>query len=204
VYDRDGRFLRSLGRRGNESIFHFPSAIAIDQAGERLYLIDALRNTLFVLDLAGNVIRRIGTHHENGNPSEFDVPTAIVLAGSELVILDRSGQRIQFLDQDGRLLGKFDTGVLAREGPTSEMGLAVDSEGNIYISNVGDSTVRVYDHSGHRMGAFGVSGMDLGEFLSPRGLWIDSTNRLFVADTNNRRIQVFRVGGSAHHSQPGE
>lgn len=204
VYDRDGRFLKSLGRRGNESIFHLPAAIAVDPAAERIYLIDTLRSTLFVLDLEGNVIRRIGKHHENGTPIEFDRPTAIVLAHNELVILDQSGQRIQILAPDGKLIGQFETGVTGHESPTSEMGLGVDSEGNIYISNVGNSIVRVYDHSGHRIGAFGAPGMDLGEFLSPKGVWIDSTHRLFVADTNNRRIQVFRLGSSAQHTQPGE
>ena len=33
VYAPDGKFLRYIGKRGDESLFHYPTAIAIDQIG---------------------------------------------------------------------------------------------------------------------------------------------------------------------------
>jgi sugar lactone lactonase YvrE len=74
--------------------------------------------------------------------------------------------------------------------------LAVDSDANIYVSNLGGAAVRVYDRVGHLLSSFGSGGIQLGEFLAPTGLWIDGANRIYVADTDNRRVQVFQLSTS--------
>ena len=60
VYAPDGKFLRYIGKRGDESLFHYPTAIAIDRGSGRLFLLDSPRHLLLVLDLEGNILKRVG------------------------------------------------------------------------------------------------------------------------------------------------
>lgn len=60
VYAPDGTFLRYIGKCGDESLFYSPTAIAIDRNSGILFLLDTPRHVLFVLDLAGNILKRIG------------------------------------------------------------------------------------------------------------------------------------------------
>jgi sugar lactone lactonase YvrE len=203
VYDSDGRFLRYIGKRGNEGFFHIPTGIAIDRSSGRLYLLDSPRNLLFVLDLEGNILNRVGKYRGGASLVEFNAPTEIAVAKNELVVLDSAGSRIQILDLEGNPVRQFPTGVLA--GTTaSEMGLAVDTDANIYVSNLEGSAVRVYDRGGHLVSSFGKGGIQLGEFLAPGGLWVDGANRIYVADTDNRRVQVFQLSASLNPRESGE
>ena len=78
----------------------------------------------------------------------------------------------------------------------------VDLAGNIYVSDVRDSHIRIYGPDGSLRGSFGRSGMEIGEFNSPAGLWIDGANRLYVSDTNNGRVQVFQLShASESHTE---
>ena len=61
VYDRSGNFLRYIGKFGeNETLFHYPTGIAIDRRTSRLYILDTERHALFITDLEGKLIRRVG------------------------------------------------------------------------------------------------------------------------------------------------
>jgi sugar lactone lactonase YvrE len=75
--------------------------------------------------------------------------------------------------------------------------LAVDGDGNIYISYIAASAIGIYKSDGTPMGTFGQLGSRIGEFLDPRGLWVDAGNRIYVADTANARVQVFQVSTKA-------
>ena len=203
VYDSDGRFLRYIGKRGNEGWFHVPAGMTIDRGSRRLYLLDSELNLLWVLDLEGNIVNRIGKYRGGASPVEFNTPTEIAIAKDELVVLDSAGSRIQILDLEGNAIKHFAVRV-ARGGQTApNMGLGLDSAGNIYISNLEGSSVRVYNRQGLLLSAFGSTGIRLGEFQSPTGLWIDTEDRIYIADTNNRRVQLFQLSASLSDA-PGE
>ena len=201
VYAPDGKFLRYLGKRGDETLFHYPTAIAIDQNSGRLFLLDSPRHLLFVLDLEGNVLQRIGRRspHAIGRfsgdtiPMDLDYPTEIAIGNNELVVVDSGNSRIRIMDLQCKPTAQFR--IPATPGPPilDEVGLGVDLTGNIYISTIRDSQIRIYGRDGSLLGSFGHTGTEIGEFNSPAGLWIDGTNRLYVADTNNCRVQVFQL-----------
>jgi DNA-binding beta-propeller fold protein YncE len=110
-----------------------------------------------------------------------------VLSSSERIPhpLDQS----QVLDSDGKRKGFYRV-VASDDG---DGGLAVDNEGNIYISYVASSIISMYQPDGTPLGTFGQPGSRIGEFRAPRGLWVDGNNRIYVSDTGNARVQVFQV-----------
>ena len=110
-----------------------------------------------------------------------------VLSSSERIPhpLDQS----QVLDSDGKRKGFYRV-VASDDG---DGGLAVDNEGNIYISYVASSIISMYRPDGTPFGTFGQPGSRVGEFRAPRDLWVDGNNRIYVSDTENARVQVFQV-----------
>ncbi len=194
VYDPNGRFLRYIGQLDeNESLFHHPTGIAIDKKNRHLLVLDTPRNLLFVLDLNGNVLHRIGKNKSEGNSLELNIPTEITIGNDSIAILDSSALRITILDLDFNPLLQFNTLVASDPATAREMGLGVDSRGDIFLSNSNGSDVRAYDRSGKLLGTFGHLGVDAAGFNTPDGMWIDSSNRMYVADGSNRRVQVLQV-----------
>ncbi|MGA7294239.1 MAG: 6-bladed beta-propeller [Terriglobales bacterium] len=201
VYAPDGKFLRYIGKRGNESLFHYPTAIAIDRDSGRLFLLDTPRHLLFVMDLEGNILKRVGRPRANALgrvigeniPMDLDSPTEIAIVGNEVVVVDSANSRIHVMDLQCGSVTQFEIPAFPSMPGVDEVGLGLDLTGNIYISNMKDSHIRIYDRDGASIGSFGQAGVEIGEFNSPAGLWVDGKNRLYVADTNNRRVQVFQL-----------
>ena len=208
VYAPDGKFLRYIGKRGNESLFHYPTAIAIDRNSGRLFLLDTPRHLLFVLDLEGNILKRIGRPRPNAIgrvsgeaiPMDLDYPTEIAIGNNEVVVLDSANSRIHVMDMQCKPVVQFNIRAVPGPPVTGEVGLGVDLTGNIYVSNNTDPHIRIYARDGTLLGSFGRNGIEVGEFNSPAGLFVDGGNRLYVADTNNSRVQVFQLS----HDSEGE
>jgi len=189
VYNQYGQFVRYIGNFHGENMYERPTGIAIDRKAGRLYLADTPRNLIFVLDLQGNVLKRAGTDRHGRGSGEFVSPTQIAVSDHGVMVLDADGSRIQVLDFDGNRIGYYRVVV----GVDEENGLAIDKDGNIYVSYVARSIISVYKPDGTPLGTFGQPGSRVGEFLAAKGLWIDASNRIYVADGLNARVQVFQL-----------
>jgi DNA-binding beta-propeller fold protein YncE len=82
------------------------------------------------------------------------------------------------------------------EGFWGPRGLAVDSKGNVYVTDTGNKRVVVFNSNGEFVTQFGTTGIDPGQFDEPVGLAIDQNGLVYVADTWNARIQVFMPDAS--------
>lgn len=189
VYNQYGQFVRYIGNFLGENMYERPTGIAIDRKARRLYLADTPRNLVFILDLQGNVLKRLGKDRNGIGSGEFISPTQIAVSGHGIVVLDSKGARLQVLDLDGNRTYCYRV-VTARD---RDNGLAVDGSGNIYISYGATSMVGIYKPDGTLMGGFGQPGYKIGEFLTPLGLWVDGSDRIYVAEAANARVQVFQV-----------
>ncbi|MGA8867487.1 MAG: 6-bladed beta-propeller, partial [Candidatus Sulfotelmatobacter sp.] len=194
VFDSNGKFQRAIGSiKGGEGYFKRPTGIAVDSAAQRIYVTDTLRNKIFMLDMQGSVLQVIG---KNGDANgEFNYPTELRLNGQDLIVVDAMNFRVQVLDRSGTF--RFAIGQLGDS--TGEMfrpkGVAVDSEGHLYVVDGLWGVVQVFDREGQLLYYFGQHGTAPGQFELPAGLFIDREDRIFVVDSFNRRIQVFHYFG---------
>ena len=204
VYDQYGTFVRHIGNFHGENVFQHPTGIAIDRKSSRLYVADSPRHLVLMLDLEGNLLKRAGKQSDdtgsgglkrrnNTGPGAFNYPTEIALSRNQVGILDSAGMRVQIMDLECHLLGGFSVLNASRQKADRAEGLGVDQDGNIYVSYVGTSEIRMYASDGGLLASFGQAGPRMGEFSAPRGLWIDAKNRLYVADTENARVQLFQL-----------
>ena len=204
VYDQYGKFIRYIGNFHGENMYQRPTGIAIDRKAGHLYLADNPRHLIFMLDLEGNLLKRVGQRWDDTGgetlkrrkdigPGEFDYPTEIAVSDHEVAVLDTVGTRVQIMDLECNRLGGFSVLNAVHPEADRENGLGLDQEGNVYVSYVGASEVRMYSTEGVLLASFGQSGSRAGEFSAPRGLWVNASGRLYVADSENVRVQLFQL-----------
>jgi sugar lactone lactonase YvrE len=200
VYDPLGRYLRSIGQlEEQESMLHQPAGIAINRERGRLYVVDLMRERLFVFSLAGQSLYRIGVRGEEEGSVTFDDPTDVALVGDSLVVLDQRGARVQILDFAGHLRSRFDVALVDPAHPR-ERGLAADRHHHVFISNLNSASIRVFDEQGNTIGTLSEHDPGLADLKSPEGLWMDSSSRIFVTDSTGQQVQVFQVEETENES----
>jgi len=77
----------------------------------------------------------------------------------------------------------------------SPRGVAVASDGNIYVVDSGNSRVQVFNPHGEFVRAWGSAGSAPGQFTEPWGIAVAENGDVYVADTWNHRIQRFDALG---------
>jgi len=74
-------------------------------------------------------------------------------------------------------------------------GVAVDSNGNIYVTDVYNYRVQKFDSSGGFLLEWGGNGTGDGQFNAPWGVAVDSNDNVYVTDFWNYRVQKFDSSG---------
>jgi DNA-binding beta-propeller fold protein YncE len=71
-------------------------------------------------------------------------------------------------------------------------GLALDSTGNLYVSNTGSGRLVVFDQAGQQRAAIS-RGPGEGNVGLPRGVAIDDKDRVYVVDSTGQQVLVYRA-----------
>lgn len=74
-------------------------------------------------------------------------------------------------------------------------GVAVDSNGRVYVADFNNHRVQVFAGNGEYMSQWGSFGSEPGQFFRPQQMATDGVGRIYVADSWNGRIQVFDANG---------
>ncbi len=73
--------------------------------------------------------------------------------------------------------------------------VSVSTDGNIYVVDGVNNSIKVFDSNGKYIFSFGKKGRKAGEFNLPLGLDIDSSGYIYIADSGNSRVQMFSSEG---------
>jgi len=173
-----------------------PKGMALDEQAGRLYVADSQLHRIQVLDVAtGAVITSWGG--QGSGPGQFQEPWGVAVGpGGVVYVADTWNHRIQKFDRDGQFLTQWGTfGQAGGEGAGvafyGPRGVAVDSAGNVWVTDTGNKRVVEFDADGKLLGQWGGAGTGNGQFMEPVGIAIDGQGHVYVADTWNRRVQVF-------------
>ncbi len=157
-------------------LLHLAAATSFSQGGNNVLL-----HPLFVLEFGGR-----GKGDAQG---QFHAPIGIAInARDEVFITEFHNDRVQKFNSDGQSLAMFDV----VEHPS---GIAVDSEGRMYVAALLEHKIAVYDAKGKLLREWGKKGAGDGEFNEPGGLAIEADGTLLVADQCNHRVQRFTPEG---------
>ncbi len=201
---------------GDEARFRNPWSVAVDGQGN-VIVADMSNNTIRKITPAGVVSTLAGraglSGHADGPGSQarFNCPYGVAVDAEGTVYVSDSGNHaIRLISPDGMVStlaglpgypGSTDgTGDAARFW--NPQGLAVDSEGTVYVADTGNQTIRKITPEGEvttLAGLAGTSGTnDLpgldARFDSPGGIAVDADGNLYVADTGNHTIRQLVFG----------
>jgi len=114
-----------------------------------------------------------------------------------VLVTDALNYRVQAFDKQGRFLWKMGHQGDGSGDFSSPKGIAIDSEGHLYVVDALFDAVQIFEPDGTLLLSFGTHGPGFGEFSLPTGAFIDGRDRIYVADSYNQRVQVFEfLGGS--------
>ncbi len=194
--DAKGNPLRAVGK----GILKRPTGLAYDPARQQLYVADTYGHDIKVFDADGRLERTIGSRGEGAEQLNF--PTHLALANGELYVSDTMNARIEVLEADtGSMLRKIGARGLTVGNLVRPKGVAVDSEGNVYVVESYYDHLLVFNRRGEFLMPIGGVGQETGKFYLPAGVWVDGRNRVFVADMFNGRVMVFQFLGGEAESQ---
>jgi len=123
-------------------------------------------------------------------PGEFNIPHSLVIDGDGLLhIADRSNQRIQVFNSEGRYL---------RETiyPGTPCGLCPAEDGGMWLAHGHEGRIFKLARDGAVTGMMGGQGKAAGHFGEAHYIAVSRRGEVFVADPLNWRVQKFVPKGS--------
>ena len=168
-----------------------PVGIAADlRSGGRLYVSDAIRNKVFVLDLKGNTLGEVAPQHPFVRPAGLAVDAA-----GRLYVVDVGNDCVEVFLPDGSPYRTITGADRASGGFSSPVAVAVDRQERVYIVDGFHFRIEVQASDGTLLGYVGQLGDVPGTFSRPRGVAVDSEGHIYVSDAAFDNVQVFDLTG---------
>jgi uncharacterized protein (TIGR03437 family) len=173
-----------------------PAALAL--AGDR---------TLYFVDKGNQRVRKLAANGIISTVIQAAAAGVAVDLSGNVYVADAGLHSIERIDAQGKvtvLAGTGRAGFGGDGGPAasaqlnSPSGLAVDSQGNLYIADTGNSRIRMIGSDGTMSTIAGNGTADFdgdggpalsAAFNTPMGLAVDAAGNLFVSDFGNSRIR---------------
>jgi len=172
-----------------------PTGVSVDQDSGNIYVADTGAHEVKVFSADREVLGSIGI--PGSDPGQLNSPMHISVRGDSLYVSDTLNARVHIystLDHTlQRVVGSRGTYVGNMVRPK---GVAVDSDGNIYVVESYHDHLLIYDSDGRFLLPIGGNGANIGEFFLPAGAWSDDVDRIYVADMFNSRVIIFQFVGS--------
>jgi sugar lactone lactonase YvrE len=223
------------GGTATNALLAYPNSVVVDASGN-LFIADSINNRIRKVDTNGIITTVAGksgsgfsgdggaaTNAALYNPSEVTVDNS-----GNLYITDSGNNRIRKVDFNGiitTVAGKSSSGFAGDGGAATNAslynpgGLAVDSNGNLFIADVNNKRVRMVDVygmittiAGNGTAAYsGDNGLATNAGMSPYAVSVDGYGDVLIADRGNNRIRqvdpygiITTVAGTNSHGYAGD
>lgn len=174
------------------SQFDGPSGIAVDSAGNFVYIADRFNNRIQKFTVNGAAFSRWGELGDGNR--EFNEPVSVAVDKNDRVfVVDRSNHRVIRFSSNGVFQTKWGSPVSGDRQFTGPEAIAVDAQGSVYVADTLNHRIQKFNSNGGFITKWGAQGTGELEFDEPRGVAVDSSGFVYVSDTNNARIQKFLV-----------
>jgi len=189
VFDSTGKFLQSWGKFGSDQgEFFYPQGISISNDGV-VYVADTKNHRIQQFTTDGEFLSSFGIF--GPGDGRLRTPIDVALGENYVYVSDPANYKIEKYTYEGISVGSFDYNFGG--SPTQPYGLTVDTDGNIYFTDLYKHRIVKIDPEGTTLKIFGSVGSDKGKFIAPKDIVLDDKGYLFVTEYGNNRIQKFET-----------
>lgn len=193
VYDTNNKTVLELGGEQLSGLFKRPIDVDLDASGN-IYVSDSDKKRVFVFTKAQNPLITIGDDNMFKWPAGIGVDRKL----NRLYVVDTHLCNVSVFETGtGKFLfsfGKRGAGDGELNFPTD---VAVDSKGNIYVTDTMNARVHVFDQEGKYIRKFGHRGDGATDFKLVKGIAISRDDYVMLTDPMASRFQVFSTEGQA-------
>jgi hypothetical protein len=128
-------------------------------------------------------------------------PIDVVVRGQRCYVTDFSGNQIVVFDKNtGKEVFRIGKEGSATSAPLSELppgefslisDLAIDHEGNIYVTDKVSARITKFDASGTFLRTIGKWGTTMNDFIRPKGIAVDRKGRIWVVDAAPEIAKIY-------------
>ena len=201
---------------GSAARFNYPQGVAVDSAGN-VYVADEQNHTIrkvtpggmvtTLAGLAGSIGSKDGMEH-----ARFNTPSGVAVdSAGNVYVADSGNHTIRMVTPGGvvtTLAGQaVDDGSTDGTGSIARFrfprGVAVDTNGNVYVADSENHTIRMVTPVGVVTTLAGLAGSNgstdgtgsVARFNYPQSVAVDSAGNVYVADSGNSTIRMVTPGG---------
>jgi len=181
-------------KNGKDAGFVLINGLAIDDS-DRLFVSDSQAHRILVFNKEHK--------GEAAITQGLVTPTGMAIDNENrfLYVADLGQDQVLVFDADTleplRKIGTPNTGHQSNKlGDFSKpSSVAVDKEGNVYVTDMLNYRVEVFDADGKFIRAFGKHGDGPGYFAMPKGIAVDCDGHIWVTDSMQNRVHLFTQEG---------
>jgi len=208
IFNTETRDVQLIGN-GSQAHFGWINGLALDD-DDRLFVSDGKMHRVLVFSPKHEVISQISEKLLDPVGLALDTENRL------LYVVDTQQDQVVVFDADSlKELRRIGTGGkdhwLTTPGDfAAPQGIALDKDGNVYVTDTLNNRVEIFDAEGKFVKQFGRHCDGPGCFARPKGIAVDGDGHIWVADAFNDTLQVFNdegqlltyLGGHGHY--PGQ
>ncbi len=195
IFDPENKNHVELIRHGRQANLDMIAGLALDD-DDRLFVTDAKLHHVLVF---------------NPKHEQIGVFGGDVLGRPGGVAIDRENRFIYVVDSANDVVDVFDAdnfkylrqiGKPSHKHDQTDPGtfslpecVAVDKDGNVYVTDTFNNRVETFDADGEFISAFGKNGDGPMDLERPKGIAIDGDGHIWVVDAAQNRVKVFNQQG---------
>ncbi|MCT4612449.1 MAG: Ig-like domain-containing protein [Clostridia bacterium] len=184
---------------GTNYNFNEPAGVEVDSEGN-IYVADKDNDRIIKMDSNGMVMKIF--------EGELNSPRAVAVDRyGNMYVADTANYRVVKLDSNGNIIFAITEKVLPKEISSKEVstrkkpqkpthffrypqGIALDSSGNIYVSDTNNSRILKFNDKGEFLAEF------TDDLFMAKGLFVDKSGNIYIADTTNSSVKKLDSEGN--------
>jgi sugar lactone lactonase YvrE len=210
-FNSSGGFVSKFGAYGmNDAKQKVPVGIAVDTFGN-VYITDF--SIIQKYNSTGSFVSKFGSW--GMKDGQLNSTGDMILDSSGNIYVADGNERVEKFSNDGTFITKwgsycsindYHTFATYCHDPDSSghldigdiqfsniEGIALDNSGNVFVTDMGNNRVQIFDPSGNFLYKFGSFGTGNAQFNDPNGMAVDNSGNMYVVDQGNNRVQIFHI-----------